>query len=298
VIDEGLMSYSIKHVATLPAPRDTVFRALLTPASLMVWFSQHARVEPTIGGAYGFWGKHTLDGAGSGAGQQRIIALESDSMLAYSWMIADVPTSVSIALRDAEQGTRVEITHALSNSLGWPRERHGMEDWWRLCVANLAAHLAGGFGLLLLDLSDPAPEVRHVIDIAAPPSVVFRALTDPKLVNQWFASTQAQIEPRVGGRYTLGWSYQVEERDVKGGPTVILEYEQDRRLVLDWPGWRGDGETIERISFTLEATENGTRLTFVHDGFRRVLDISDYSYGWVDHLTQLRGVSEANAVAT
>jgi uncharacterized protein YndB with AHSA1/START domain len=297
------MSYLVRHEEALPASRAAAYAALIDPAALAAWFAQHVRVEPSIGGAYAFWGKHSLDGAGSGAGQQRITALEPETMLAYVWTIEHVPTTVTMTLRHTDEGCRIAVEHEIERSFGWPREVHGLEDWWRLCVANLATHLNQGPGLVRPDFSDPAPEVRQVVDIAAPPSVVFRALTDPALVNQWFGSKSAIVEPHVGGRYSVGWKYQVDGHDVAGGPTRILAYEQDRLLTLDWPDWRGDASNGgQRITFTLDATDDGTRLTFVHDGFSRAVDISDFGFGWTWFLGQLRevamgGVSSADAAS-
>jgi len=68
---------------------------------------------------------------------------------------------------------------------------------------------------------------------------------------------------------------------VKGGPTRILEFEANRKLVLDWPDWRGDARsTGQTISWELEQIPSGTRVTFVHAGFTRPADVGDYPFGW------------------
>jgi len=46
---------------------------------------------------------------------------------------------------------------------------------------------------------------RLSIEIEAPPSAVFRALTDPEQLNRWMAAA-ARVEPRVGGVFDLGWT--------------------------------------------------------------------------------------------
>ena len=51
--------------------------------------------------------------------------------------------------------------------------------------------------------------------------------------------------------------------------------------------------TGQTISFTLESIGEQTRLTFVHAGFSRTTDISDYPFGWVYFLGELVKVSTA-----
>ena len=166
-------------------------------------------------------------------------------------------------------------------------------------------HLAGTDAVGLPDSSDSTPEVRLTIDIAAPRDVACRALVEPALVDQSFGSRSAMIEPRVGGRYDLGWKYKVDGKEVEGGPTAILEIVPNERLVLAWPGWRGDTcVTGQTISFQLEPVGAGTRLTFVHAGFGRTTDMGDYGFGWkyfmgnlVKLLTSPESMPEAESVA-
>ena len=186
-----------------------------------------------------------------------------------------------------------------------PRARELIDDHWRLAVGNLSVHLAGRDAVVLPDYSDPTPEVRLTIDIAAPRDVVFRALVEPALVNQWFGAKSAIIEPRAGGRYDLGWKYKVDGQDVDGGPTSIVDIVTNETLVLAWPDWRGDTSvTGQTISFQLESVGAGTRLTFVHAGFGRTTDMGDYGFGWkyfmgnlVKLLTSPESMPEAESVA-
>lgn len=288
------MSFTFTHTFPIAASVPRVFAALTTGDALAIWFAQHVRIEPRVGGAFAFWGKHTLDGAGDGAGLQILTSFTPDEALAFSWRIAGVPTQVAIALQANADETKLTVTHQVDGELPWPRQRDAIDDWWRLSAGNLITHLLGTGALVRVDFSDPAPEVKQIVDIAAPPSVVFHALTDPALVTQWFGAPSPVIEPRRGGRYVLGWAYKVDGRDVQGGPTTILAYEQDRLLVLDWPDWRGDPSNGgQRITFRLEPIATGTRLTFVHDGFARPVDISDYGFGWLAFLGNLATIAAA-----
>ena len=111
---------------------------------------------------------------------------------------------------------------------------------------------------------------------------MFRALVEPERINRWFGSESSVVEPRVGGRYGLNWSYKVDGKDVAGGPTKILEIIPNEKLVLDWPDWRGDESiTGQTITFLLAPSgSGGTTLTFIHAGFGRTTDMSDFGFGW------------------
>ena len=294
------MSWTYPHSWKLAAPPERVFTALTDPAQLACWFAERVEVVPGEGGRFRFWGKHTLGTPVAEQANQRIETWDPGRSLGFSWTIGGVPTSVRIAIATEDAGSRLTLRHEVRGSVALRREQELIDDHWRLALGNLDAHLAGGASILLPEYGDPAPEVRLVIVIEAPPEVVFRALVDPEAVSEWFGSGKpAAIEARVGGQYHLGWKYQVGGRDVEGGPTRILELVANERLVLGWPDWRGD-ETVtgQQISFTLEPVAEGTRLVFVHSGFERPADIGDFPFGWRDLLGGLRRTALALAAAS
>ncbi len=283
---------------------DRVYRALIDDGELRSWFAEHVEVEPSVGGKYRFWGKYTLGLPTAADADQRLVRLVADRSLAFTWNLFGVPTEVSVALAAAsfDSGTpapsgpvtAVTVHHTGERALGQPREKELIDDFWRLAFGNLGAHLTGA-ELLRPDFADPSPEIRYSILIDAAPSAVFRALTEPEALNRWIAAA-AVVEPRVGGRFEFGWKYQIEGRDVLGGPTRILELVPDRRLVVDWPDWRGDPAVpVQQISFDLEPVGGQTRLTLVHAGFERAADISDYPFGWGHFLSRLVPVATALA---
>ncbi len=285
------MTWTHEHSQTLEAPPSRVFAALTDPAELTTWFAEQVDVGATPGSPFRFWGKHTLGAPAAPDAGQLMTRLETDRMLGFSWTLHGVPTTVDIGLAADGEGTRLTLHHRVNGELPVPRPRELISDHWKFAFGNLAAHLAGGSGIVLPDYADPAPEVRLTISIDAPRDVVFRALIEPESIKRWFDAADAVVEPRKGGRYSLGWKYQVEGVDVEGGPTRILEFIPNEKLVLDWPDWRGDKSVNgQRITFHLESVGSGTRVTFVHSGFGRTADISDYPFGWVyfmDKLEQL-----------
>lgn len=311
------MSFTHEFTWHVDADRQRVWSALTEPSQLTRWFAEHARVDGREGGSYGFWGKHTLGMPGETTAPTVITAWVPDERLAYDWELMGTPTSVTLvvaagdsasegareggdATAPTEEGssrpsTKIELRHVVHGELPVTRVREMIDDHWRLVLGNLTQFLSGS-EFELPDYSATSPEVRFTVHLDAPPATVFRALVEPALVNQWFQSKKSRIEPRVGGEYNLGWEYKIDDRDVVGGPTTILEFVPDRRLALDWRDWRGDDTvTGQTITFDLQPSGEGTTLTFVHAGFQRVVDISDYGFGWQWFLGELAKVARAEA---
>lgn len=288
------MTWSYTNTFTFPAPPEQVFRAWTDPGELTRWFAEQAEVTLAPGGAYRFWGKHTVGCPTAAEARQSLIRIEPNRCLAFTWRLYQTGSEVSVDLAPSEEGTALTLTHTLAGDLGIRRGRELVEDLWRLSCGNLLMHLQGGAGIVLPDYGDPRPEVRQVLMIEAPPAVVWRALTEPKAIQQWFGTGHATVDPRVGGEYNLHWQYQVEGREVTAGTGRILEFEPDRRLVLTWMDWRGDPTVnTQTISFTLEPVGERTRVTFVHAGFERTADISDYPFGWAGFLEGFVAAAEA-----
>ncbi len=290
------MSWTHDYKVKLEAAPATVFTALTTGSALTVWFAEHAQPGAATGENFAFWGRHSLETPTQTQATQRIIAFDAGRRLGFSWAIHGVKTTVNIALTEEGDGCQLALRHEIHGSLPASRERELIDDHWRLAFGNLAAYLAGGAGITLPDFTDRSPSVQQQVVIETTPARVFAALTTPALVNQWFGSKGAEIEPKAGGKYALNWQYKVDGRDVVGGPTTILEYVDGERLVLDWPDWRGDATVKgQTIAFSLEPHGEHTRLHFVHAGFGRPTDISDFPFGWNWFLSELRKVATAQA---
>lgn len=288
------MSWTHEHSWKLSATPSAVFAALTESAQLTRWFAEHVDVGTAVGHAFRFWGRHTLETPSAKDATQVITRWDPERALGYSWTIGGIETTVSIALSAEGDATRLLLHHTVGGTLPYARERELIDDHWRFVFGNLSAQLAGGDGIVLPDFADTSPIVHQTLLIDASRDVVFRTLITPELVNQWFGSTTTVVEPHVGGRYEVGWKYKIDSRDVVGGPTRILEYVENERLVLDWPDWRGDERvTGQTISFSLESVGEQTRVTFVHAGFTRTADIGDYPFGWVWFLGQMRDVAMA-----
>jgi uncharacterized protein YndB with AHSA1/START domain len=105
------------------------------------------------------------------------------------------------------------------------------------------------------------PEVVRSIDIAAPPSAVWRWLATEEALRRWLRP-DLEIDLRVGGAYRM---LGPDERTRISG--TVLELVPEGRLVLSWleqdSSWTHPG----RLVIELAAVPPGTRVTLVHDGF-------------------------------
>jgi uncharacterized protein YndB with AHSA1/START domain/uncharacterized protein YciI len=123
-----------------------------------------------------------------------------------------------------------------------------------------------------------------VVEIAAPPERVFRALTDPAEVVAWWGSpdtyqtTEWRSDLRVGG----AWS--AAGRGADGAPFTVggefLVVEPPHRLVQTWnPKW-AEGVTTT-VHYRLDAIPGGTRVTVRHEGFGGHAAVCErHSRGW------------------
>ena len=113
---------------------------------------------------------------------------------------------------------------------------------------------------------------RELVDA---PERVWKALTDPAEVRQWF--TEMTLEPRPGGRVFLDFG---EEGSAEG---EILRWEPPHVLEHSW----STGETTSRVRWELEAAERGTRLTLRHTGLVAE-ERHEYGAGWHGFLDRMR----------
>jgi uncharacterized protein YndB with AHSA1/START domain/uncharacterized damage-inducible protein DinB len=115
--------------------------------------------------------------------------------------------------------------------------------------------------------------VRVERTFAAPPSLVYRAWLDPRLLARWLAPgdlevSHVDVEERVGGRYRIWQSLRGEQRG--GCEGEILELVPNERIALRW-GWAGPDHDAgpvydSLLTITLRPTaDGGTALTLVHE---------------------------------
>jgi uncharacterized protein YndB with AHSA1/START domain len=132
------------------------------------------------------------------------------------------------------------------------------------------------------DLSEGT--ILAVVEIAAPPERVFRALTDPGEITRWWGSettyrtTHHEADLKVGGRWkSTGRGADGTAFNVGG---KFLEIDAPRKLVMTWVAdWDGGNPT--QVTYRLEPVEGGTRLTVRHEGFAgRPESCAGHADGW------------------
>lgn len=281
---------------TLPAAPARVFAAFTNAEELMQWFAEHAEVEPKLGGGYRFWGKHTFGAPKTPDPTQRITKFEPGQVLAFTWRLHGRDSEVSFEIepdpKNAE-GAIVKGVHTFAEPPAIERAAHMIDDLWRFNWGNLQAHLTGGQGKFFVDYGSSAPSIALSIFIDASPAAVFRTLIDPEKIQQWFG-VAAEVDPRLGG----AWRLKMEMNGVSAPPCKILDYVEGERLTISWPDWRGDQSVPDqRVTWLLKPEGAGTRVEFVHDGFVRAADISDYPFGWGWFLSRISAVAQGQALA-
>jgi uncharacterized protein YndB with AHSA1/START domain len=131
-------------------------------------------------------------------------------------------------------------------------------------------------------MSDPAPAARSVVierDLPFPPDRVWRALTQPHLIEAWLMKTD--FEPTVGHRFTLRGDW----GSVDG---QVLSVEPPRSLVYSWAAM--GLESV--VAYTLSPAGAGTHLRVEQSGFRTDQEqaYQGAQYGWRNFLGRLEPV--------
>jgi uncharacterized protein YndB with AHSA1/START domain len=114
-------------------------------------------------------------------------------------------------------------------------------------------------------MNETSAETRSVVierEIPHPPEKIWRALTQPHLIEEWLMKND--FKPVVGHRFSL--------RGEWGGvlDCEVLAIEPNRTLSYTWNFVHGDAayDLKSVVTFTLTPTSTGTRLRMEQLGFR------------------------------
>ncbi len=135
-------------------------------------------------------------------------------------------------------------------------------------------------------------QIEKEIVIEAPIDVVWRVVTEPDQMKQWFSSV-ADLEAKPGGAGLLSF----EE-----GETFFLQieaFDPPHRFAFRWlheQGTKPRPENSMLVEFTLHPEAGNTRLRVVESGFdqidwsdeRKAKYAQDHSHGWQFYLGRLR----------
>ena len=99
---------------------------------------------------------------------------------------------------------------------------------------------------------------------------VWRALTDPARLSEWFAN-EVELDLRPGGEGVFRWDDGTERR------ATVEEVEDERRFAFTW---EEEGDEPTRVEITLEDADAGTEVTVVESPAPDALHASaDWSWG-------------------
>jgi uncharacterized protein YndB with AHSA1/START domain len=141
------------------------------------------------------------------------------------------------------------------------------------------------------------------IDIAAPPSRVFEALTDPEQLARWFTSETCpakswQMDARLGGSYSYASGpsslvvngvseFKCHGEITRIAPPQLLEY--------TWFGnWHLNPGEKTVVRWELTPTASGTHVRVTHSGLAQDPEAhKDYGGGWPGVVEKLKEFTEA-----
>ncbi|WP_306259841.1 SRPBCC domain-containing protein [Pararhizobium sp. IMCC21322] len=107
-------------------------------------------------------------------------------------------------------------------------------------------------------MNDNAPKIRSVVverDLPYPPEKIWRALTQPHLIEEWLMKNE--FKPIVGHRFELSAQWGKVECE-------ILAVEPNKKLAYTW----GNHDLKSTVTWTLAPTRTGTALRMEQTGFQ------------------------------
>lgn len=139
------------------------------------------------------------------------------------------------------------------------------------------------------DLPGTLPSLIIVRRIKAPPGKIYAALTEPKLMIRWWGpdagpTLSAEADVRPGGRFSI--VFRLLNGDEHNPTGVYQEVVPDRKLVFTWE-WPGMPERDSLVTFLLEPSEGGTRLTLRHERLPNEETRRSHEDGWNGFLDKL-----------
>lgn len=131
------------------------------------------------------------------------------------------------------------------------------------------------------------------IDITAPAGEVWKALTDPALVRQYFFGTTVQTDWQPGSPITWTGEYEGKTYEDKG---EILEVEEDRRLqVTHFSPMTGQPDVPENyhtLTYRLDEHDGTTHVSLTQDNNRDEDEAQRFSATWATTLEGLKRTVE------
>jgi uncharacterized protein YndB with AHSA1/START domain len=159
----------------------------------------------------------------------------------------------------------------------------------------MSPELATSKARALADLE--AGVVLATVEIAVPIERVFRALTNPRELMQWWGSPETYRAHAWEADFRVGGNWRVDGKGADGHPYAVygrfLEIEAPRRVVQTWQHDWDANHPETKLTYTLDDIPGGTRVTVRHEGFLKGSEAcSNHARGWERVLGWLEGYLE------
>jgi len=139
-------------------------------------------------------------------------------------------------------------------------------------------------------------EIKKIIEIDAPPERVFKAISDPVELTNWFPDAVI-LEPKVGGKSKFSFYKDSDKRSKKMDRDFfpegkVLEFVPNKKLAYTWQHKNIPDFPETVVTWELEQLgKNKTRLTLTHSGFTgKEVDMKsakEHDQGWSYFLGEL-----------
>jgi uncharacterized protein YndB with AHSA1/START domain len=245
---------------TYDAPVATVWRAITTKEDIKQWSFDMKEFRPEVGFEFQFYGEK--DGV-KFFHRCKITEVISEKKLAYTWRYEgyEGDSLVTFELFPEGKKTRIKLTH------------EGLESFPKIPVFARENFVAGWTCIIGEELkkfveTNPAPDREIVINrvVDAPRELVWRAMTNPKHVVQWwgprgFTTTIEKMDVRPGGV----WKHVMQGPDGTDYPnkSIFTEIVKPYRICFSHGGGKkgGPGANFD-ATWSFDALETGqTRVT-------------------------------------
>lgn len=136
-------------------------------------------------------------------------------------------------------------------------------------------------------------------DVSAPPEEVWRCLTEADCLKAWWREN-IEFEAKPGGRFCEPWRNPAGEERIT--LASVIAFHPPYGMVMVWADDDWTFDTI--VSFTIEATERGSRIHVEHQGWSLAPEtarfglIDGHRAGWTTHLDNFASHAEDHAITT
>jgi uncharacterized protein YndB with AHSA1/START domain len=275
-----LSETSLALARRLRAPAEQVFDAWLDPAKLRLFLCPgdvvlgRVEVDARIGGDF------LIEMLNDGRPMPHIgryEVIDRPRRLVFTWNSPHTDGDTRVELEFAPRGG--ETLLALRHERLPDARRAAMHSWgWSIALTKLSDALAP---------RSPEEDFTLTLEMTAPPSAVYAALTTKSGIASWW-TRDCEVEERVGGLVAVRFP----KHDFSATMTVT-RLEPDR--LLEWtciacshPASSGYADRADwvgtRLRFELTPSGQGTRLVFTHKGLLPLECRESCIAGWTHFL--------------